>query len=149
MNTRYEEFNGTIVQIYKSLLKIKDREMKLMEMKAAHVDIMAMLSLNPNGLTASELVDLCHLDKGAVSRAIKDLRERGLVENLKETDKRIYGNKISLTEKGKSHAKKVNHKIDSVVDIASASLSEKERNKFYKVLKEISMNLNKIAKEGE
>lgn len=145
MNKRYLEFNGTIANIYKSLLKIKDKEMKSMDMKAAHVDIMSYLKFHKNGLSATELSDLCQIDKGQISRAIKDLEQRGFVEITDNGGKRAYGSKIILTEDGQKHASMVNHKIDKIVHSASAKLTKEERIKFYEVLMEISNNLTIIA----
>lgn len=119
--------------------------MKTMDMKAAHVDLISQLRLSKDGLSAMELSELCQIDKGQVSRTVKDLENRGFVKSSYKKGKRTYGSKITLTSQGEKYADMVNERIDHIVEKASATLTEKERIKFYEVLMEIAKNLNQIA----
>ena len=72
------------------------------------------------------------------------LGEKGFLKG--ENTSKKYRKLISLNEKGKQIARKVAEKIDKIIKIASAQLSEEKRFAMYEGLALINSNLNKICK---
>ena len=71
MENRFETFSGSIVQLNRCLQKIKDLEMRRLGLRANHAMCLYYLGRHPEGLTATQLTDLCREDKAAISRRAK------------------------------------------------------------------------------
>ena len=76
MINRFELFTTTITQIYKNLQRIKMQEMSGFELRGTYVMCMFELNRNPEGLTITQLSQLCGEDKAAISRTISELVKR-------------------------------------------------------------------------
>ncbi|MBR6800926.1 MAG: MarR family transcriptional regulator [Eubacteriaceae bacterium] len=139
MLKRFESFVTGITTCYKSIQKIKSAEMDKfgLGLKGTHVMCIFFLYMNPDGLTASHLSKLCSEDKAAISRAVSTLQEKGFIH---PTEKK-YRDILHLTEEGISLAEKINVLISGWVISGGESLTEEEREIFYRCLKKISDNL--------
>lgn len=149
MFKRFEDFLIASNQISKSIQKIKAREMKEFGLKAAHVMMLFQLKIHDDKATQAELVEWCHEDKAAISRAIKELEDRDLItyENDPTVNKK-YKLKVMLTEKGEDVTAKMGKKIMDAVETASKGYTEEEREMFYNVLFHVARNL-RDASEGK
>jgi len=144
MEERFKIFTIHIAKISRCIRKIKTEEMAEFNLKSPHVSCLYYL-YNKNGeLTAKELCDICEEDKAAISRSIDYLENCGYLKCNSKTEKR-YKSPLFLTEKGKEVGKHVSTKIDNVLNLASAGLSDNDREYFYKSLMLISSNLQKIC----
>ena len=103
MTDRFEQFSFIISGIYRKLQKIKRDEMVKRGYKGAFAQYLATQSRYEEGLTSTELCEICDKDKAAVSRIIAEMEEKGLVQREKKAV-RSYRSKITLTEKGKDVA---------------------------------------------
>ena len=146
MEKRFETFTILISKINRCIQKLKSEEMSEFNLKTSHVSCLYYLYKNKNQLTAKELCDACDEDKAAISRAIKYLETEGFLVCESKTEKR-YKSPLSLTEKGKLAAGKLSQKVDKYVELASAGISEKDRETFYNGLILIADNLQKICDE--
>lgn len=139
MEKIFENFTVTVMKLNKLVQKIKTYEMREYGLKAIHVMCGYYLNLNADGLTAAELVKLTMEDKAAISRALTQLREKGLVSY----DTKHYNAKIRLTEEGKKLAEYITAKSEKAVDAGSAFFTDEQREFFYKSLEGIADNLKK------
>lgn len=136
MEKRFENFTITVLKLNKLVQKIKLYEMSGYGLKAIHVMCLHCLGESPSGLTASELRKLTLEDKGAISRALDLLREKGFVEYTTG-----YNSVIRLTEEGGKVAEFIEKKASSAVEAGGKNLTEDEREAFYKALHSIADNL--------
>lgn len=149
MLDRFDLFMTSVARIYKSVQKIKSREMTELGLKGPQV--MCLLNLRRSGeLTSSELTYLCMEDKAAVSRTVRKLEAEGYVRYEDNGDKRRYRSKISLTQKGEETADKMAEVIKAAVIKGGDGLTDEEREIFYKALVTIADNLQNICEnKGE
>ena len=143
MQKRFETFTVLINRISRNIRKIKNHEMADYGLRSAHVSCLYYL-YSIDGLTATDLCERCEEDKATISRAIEHLETEGYLVCESKNAKR-YKSPIILTEKGTKTAITIAEKIDAVLEISSASLSENEREAFYKSLAIISENLDIVA----
>lgn len=137
MTNRFENFTITILKLNKLVNKIKLYEMKGYGLRAVHVMCLYYLNENCEGLTASELGKLTLEDKAAISRALALLREKELVTY----DPNKYNERVKLTEGGVSAALFILEKAERAVNAAGGTLSEEERENFYRSLGTIARRL--------
>ncbi|MBR5872575.1 MAG: MarR family transcriptional regulator [Oscillospiraceae bacterium] len=148
MITRFEQFTAVISGIYRYIQKLKRDEMVKRGYKGAFALYLATLKRFDGGLTSTELCEICDKDKAAVSRVIAEMEEKGLVERPKNSV-RAYRSKITLTEKGRETADFVAERARLALGAVSGEImSEEEREKFYKILDGIYLNLRKVGSEG-
>ena len=148
MTDRFEQFNLVVSGIYRKLQKIEKAEMVKRGYKGAFAKYLATLSRFEEGLTSTELCEVCDKDKAAVSRIIAEMEEKGLIQREKKAV-RSYRSKITLTEKGKETADFVARRAETAIcAVSDEAMSEEEREVFYKTLDNIYKNLQKIGLEG-
>ena len=146
MQERFRNFTVLITKINRSIRRIKTEEMDEFNLKSPHVSCLYYLSKMP--LTAKELGDICQEDKAALSRSIEYLEEKGFIKCDLSLKKR-YNSVLTLTEKGKKVSSVISKKIDKILDLASAGLSEEKREVLYESLNLISDNLENLCKKYE
>lgn len=93
--TRIRAFN----RFYTSIIGLLDKQYLDSEFSLTEVRIMFELYHHPDGMKASELIDLLSLDKGYLSRLIQNLEKKKLVlKKQSERDGRIFH--LHLSRKG-------------------------------------------------
>ncbi len=147
MVERFAVFVTTVNMIYRSIQRIKTREMTELGLKGTHVMCLFHLNQYPQGLTATQLSSLCVEDKAAVSRAIAKLEEEGFVVLEDSGAKRRYRTNILLTERGRSTATQMIGYIENAVMKGGEGLTQEEREIFYQALHKISNNLSNYSNE--
>lgn len=145
MEKLFESFVFSVSRIYKDIQKIKSREMARMGLRGAHALYLYRLSHAPDGLTGAELAELCDEDKAAVSRAMAQLEEAGLVVYPDDAEQRRYRSRAVLTPAGQDAARRVGELIGSYVGAVQAEMSDTRRRSFYSALSEIADNLHKLT----
>lgn len=145
MLTRYERFIASIAGISRCIQKIETDEMKKYSLKGSHAQFLVALSQNPEGVTAAQLCGLCDKDKAAVSRAIAELEERGL---LRREGGAVYRARLLLTDQGKKLARIVCHKVESAVRLAEAEIDEEQSRELFEILTHIAGGLQSVCKNG-
>ena len=147
MEERFQTFTVLISGINRCIRKIKTEEMDEYKLKSPHVSCLYYLFKIGN-LTSKELCDVCQEDKAALSRSLEYLENNGYIENEISVKKR-YRSPLVLTEKGKDVGKNIAKKIDTILNLASAGLTEEKREILYEGLTLINDNLENIIKKYE
>jgi DNA-binding MarR family transcriptional regulator len=146
MQSRYEQFASSISSIYQSIQKIEKAEMVRYGTKGIFAQYLAALHHRP--MTAAQLSETCDKDKAAVSRAVADMEQEGLLTREGREDRR-YRALLHLTEKGREAAQYVTRQAHKAVEAGGAGLSEKERADLQSALALIAQNLENISKGGD
>lgn len=137
MLSDFEVFVTSITTCYKFLQRIKLMEMHEFDLRGTHVMCIYYLQRNPDGLTASRLAQLCGEDKGAISRTLAILQEKGLIHS----GEKKYRTPIYLTEAGKTIAEQVDEMIIRWVSCGGFGITEEERRCFREVMEKVERNL--------
>lgn len=147
MIDRFEKFSLAISEISKNWHKLTGEEMEKVGLKGPHSVYILTMHRYPEGLTASQICDLCGKDKADVSRMISILEKKGLVAK-EGMNQRIYRGMFKLTEEGKEIAEHVRKRVSLAVELAGKDLNEEKRAIFYDALESVTMNLRELSKEG-
>ena len=73
MVDRFEQFAGYISGIFRQIQKIERDELEKQGLKGAFAQYLVVMSHYPEGITATQLCEVCDKDKAAVSRVIAEL----------------------------------------------------------------------------
>lgn len=141
MQERFQLFTVLITKLCRNIKRIKTAEMEEFDLKSPHVTCLHYI-YDYGGQTLKQLCDISEEDKASVSRSVDYLEQVGLVVHTAE---KKYKNPIELTEKGKEIGKTVSRKIDEILELAGAGITDEERAVMYRCLKTISDNLEKIS----
>lgn len=137
MIQRFQAFVTGITVCYKYIQRIKSAEMTEFGLKGTQVMCLFFLHHNPDGLTATQLCQLCAEDKAAISRTLSSLQKQGYIDS----GEKRYRAVLHLTDVGLQVAKQVDGLIEQWVGFGGDGLSEEDRSTFYRVLEIISQNL--------
>lgn len=140
---RYRQFSSLIQSISRSIQRLKNLETARFGLKGKQVQAIFSLYNYPEGLSLTELCNLCIEDKGGMSRTLKELTEKDLVfvDETAEKEKR-YKKPYKLTEKGADFAKIVADKVGSYAERSGSDLSDEDRAVLYRSLESIAKNLD-------
>ena len=147
MQERFETFTVLINRISRDIRKIKNQEMAAYHLRSAHVSCLYYIYLL-DGVTAAGLCEHCEEDKATISRALDYLESNGFICRDSDRAKR-YRSPLRLTEKGQEAGKRIAEKINAVLDTVSHTLTEDEREAFYRSLSAVSRSLEAIAQNSE
>lgn len=146
MVERFEKFAFVISNAYRYIQRIETEAMEKYGLKGAYVQYMIVIHNNPDGATATQLSDIADRNKAAVSRALAEMEDKGIIYRNKE--KNYYRARIFLTEEGEKAMQYIIDKAKKAVKIADMGLEEKKRDEFYDSLGIITANLRRIIEEG-
>ena len=147
MTTRFEHFSAAIYGIYRDILKIQRDEMTKHNLKGSYALYLTALLHHPDGITATQLCEICDKDKAAISRVISELENKELVTRVSASDT-FYRAKLKLTEHGTQIAEQVDRAASIAVEMATRGMSEDHRRIMYECLGLIATNLRDICKNG-
>lgn len=118
----FESFAVIISQIHFLIQKIKNDEMKKYGLHGSDaIFLFALYYHQPEGLTSKELTNLCHVDKAAVSRGLKELMNKGMITR-EQSDQKVYRLKYNLTDDGMLVAEQFYTKIQLAMDLAGEDM---------------------------
>jgi len=138
MIQRFQSFVTGITVCYKSIQQIKSLEMTEFGLKGTHAMCLFFLHhQDEEGLTASQLCQLCEEDKAAISRTLATLQSRGFIVS----EEKKYRARLILTESGREVASRMDTLIEQWVGLGGDGVSDEERATFYRVLESIASNL--------
>ena len=147
MLTRFEQFCSIISTIYRDVQRLGREVMIQYGYKGAFAQYLVVLCQNPEGLSASQLSELCDKDKAAVSRVVAEMQEKGLIHR-ECGECSVYKSKIKLTEEGQRIACSVCQSVHETVAAVAGELTEEERDAFYRSLGLIHGKLDSLIKDG-
>lgn len=148
MENRFETFSGSIVQLNRCLQKIKDLEMRRLGLRANHAMCLYYLGRHPEGLTATQLTDLCREDKAAISRTLAQLAEKDLVCCPASDGKRSYRAPYHLTSQGQALVQKINDRAEYALSTGGQGLTDAQRTAFYEAMGVILGNLEEYLEQN-
>lgn len=143
MLNRFSQFSYMISSIHRNIQKIEHDEMVKLGYKGAYAKYLVAMFQQPQGITNSNLCELCDKNKAAVSRIISEMEEKGLVIR-----NHSYNALIKLTNKGENLAKYVCAKAELAVKEVSKDLPNDQRSILYLTLNHLSGAINKISENG-
>ncbi len=142
MASRFEQFSFVISAIYRHIQMIERNEMEKLGLKGVFVQYLELLHRHPEGITSSQICEICVLDKAAVSRTIREMEEHDLICRQGSS----YRAKIRLTEQGRQVTEHVLTRTAKAVELAGLPIDD--RPALYTSLEHISGILQKLSKEG-
>ena len=101
MLNRYERFSLYISGAYRYVQKLEREEMEKYGLKGAYAQYLIAMRRFPDGVTATQLCEICDKDKAAVSRAVSEMEVKGV---LKREGKNPYRALLKLTDEGNKAA---------------------------------------------
>ncbi len=147
MQSRYEQFAGSVLCLYRCIQKIQRTEMAKYGLKGSHAQCLLAMSRYPEGITATSLCQLCDKDKAAISRTLSELSRQGLITR-KCREGQVYRTPYVLTEQGRAAADRVDQAARLAVEQAGVGLTEERRTVFYATLDLLATNLTRISRDG-
>ena len=147
MVDRFERFTLAITEISKYWHKIASAEMEKYGLKGPHAMYLVTMQRYAEGVTATQLGELCGKDKADVSRAITMMEKKGLIMRP-SGNQNSYRALLKLTAEGEKAAKFVQERATVAVELAGKDLSDETRKIFYDTLEYIASNLQMLEKEG-
>lgn len=147
MVERYEMFSVAISSIYKYIQKIERDEMIKFGLKGPHAQCLTTLLRFSDGLTSSQLCELCDKDKAAISRAVSELEAKGLVYREK-VNNNTYKALLKLTDAGTDAASHISDSARRAVESAGKGMSDEDRNTFYRTLNLLAHNIESMSTKG-
>ncbi|MGI6117422.1 MAG: MarR family winged helix-turn-helix transcriptional regulator [Bilifractor sp.] len=142
------KFTVSVSGISHSIQRIKDFALTPYGLKGRNVNCLFHLYRNRDGITLVNLAKACEEDKAAISRNVSDLRKMGYVTATSESGKN-YRAKIRLTEAGLKAAEHLDRQITSAVENGGKSMTEEEREVFYRCLVRINSDLQEYCEQIE
>ena len=147
MLNRFQQLSFSVSEIHRYLLQIERDEMEKLGYNAYFAPYLVIMSRHPDGVTAVELGRSCDKDKAAVSRAVSEMIERGLVSR-----ELVRGNgyraPLHLTKKGREVALHVCRRAELAVNAVGGGIPEENRRIFYDALTTIARNMRRFSEEG-
>lgn len=148
MLNRFAKFSFSIAEIDRCWHKLAAEEMAKYDLNSPHaVYLNTLYDAGGDGITAAQLAELCGKNKADVSRMVAILEKKGLAKKV-AVGNNMYRAKLMLTEEGRTAAQHVRERAALAVELAGSGLTEEERETFYKALELITLNLQKLGKEG-
>lgn len=145
MEKRFERFAAAVLEMNRYLQRIKEQEMRRFGLRSAHTMCIFYLGQHPEGLTVTQLTEICREDKAAVSRNLSELSRMGLVSCSAPPDRRVYRDPYRLTERGKEIAAQVEARVSDALSACGRGLTEAQRDNFYTAAQIIISNLEDYA----
>ena len=146
---RFDTFVGSILELNRYLQKLKDMEMKPFGLRANHVMCLYHLGKHPQGLTVTELAEVCKEDKAAVSRCVSQLLQRELVSGNFPENKRSYRTRLILTDSGRELVEQIYQKVDAAMIGGSTGMTQEQRENLYATMELIIANLSRYIANRE
>ena len=146
MTDRFEKFSFAISELYHYLHKITRDEMEKYGLSGPHAIYFFVLSRYETGLTCRSISEASFRNKADVSRAMTLFEKKGLVKKEGGATN-SYRAKITLTDKGKTAAKKLRERAAIVTEAVGNGLTEENRKVLYNSLELIALNMRQICND--
>ena len=139
MSERFERFSFFVTVIHRYMKKLENDEMEKLGLKGSYAVYFLVIGKSTEKITSARLTELCGRNKAEISRAVKDLCERGYVE--KDGRDGNYRAPLVLTEKGLEVYEKLKSIANNAVSMVGGRIPEGKLKDFYETLDEILENL--------
>ena len=143
MQDRFVMFTTLIGNISRSIFRMKSELMSEFDLKSSHVSCLYYLH-HGMAKSSAELCRVCDEDKANISRAVKELEERGMIVRQRDSRGRRSG-RLAITDDGREIAIFITEQIDNILDVLDDVATDDERNAMYKALTGISNRLSALC----
>jgi DNA-binding MarR family transcriptional regulator len=116
-------------------------------LKGTHSIYLTTIYRYPEGVTATQLCELCGKDKSDVSRMMAIMEQKGLVKK-EGVNQNLYRGVFKLTEEGRAAAEFVRKRAALAVEIEGADVTPEQRMVMYEALETIAKKLGEISRDG-
>lgn len=147
MISSFEQFLFSISCINRHVQRLERAEMESHGYRGSFAQYLLALYHYDEGLTAAKLAALCDKDKAAISRAVTEMEEKGLVFRAHNGD-HIYRARICLTEQGKHIAELLFVQARVAVKEIGKELNQEELQTICSALNRIATRLHDMVLES-
>ncbi len=147
MQEHFEVFASLISGIHGNIKKLKAAYTEELGLKEVHIFWIYLLKTHPEGMTASEIAEASRQSRSLVSREIQELLKKNILYTDENTGKRRYGWKLFLSPEGEKMAARISEVADTVQSVVSRDIDVNELEIFYKTLRSLSNNFDKLDVE--
>lgn len=147
MQHRVTDFMTLVVAAYKKLQQIKKKQTAIYaayDIKSQHVMVLHFLGHHSDGLTVTELANLCCEDKSATSRAVEYLVERSYVVHEEDMARRRWRSKVRITPAGMRLCRIIDHISIEASNVVKEGISDEDLEVFYRVFHQMVKNMDKF-----
>ena len=131
----YIRLSVVLSTLHRNLERIKTSRVRPLGLKYGEVLMVYMLNRARDGLTAEQLSRACDLDRSLISRGVKSLKQKGLLDYPEpEKGKRPYGVRLKLTAKGREAGQTLTRFAREIGDTLDESISRFELQSMYTTL---------------
>jgi DNA-binding MarR family transcriptional regulator len=145
LEERFELLTQMVWGVHGNVQRLKADIAAALGIKSAHVFLIYLLRKYPQGLTAAELGELNRSTDGLISRETAALLQQGIITTDKESERRRYGCKYLLTEKGREIATRIADFAMHVQHQADVDLTEEDLRVFYRTFAILLRNFDGIT----
>ncbi len=145
MENHFEKLTISLDRLQKNIKALEKEESALLGVKGVHIFWIYALLAHPEGLSEAEIATVSKVNRSLVSRELDKLLEESIV--TKDTKSR-YNAKITLTEKGREIATRIEDITMTIQKRVRQEISESELDVFYSVLAKISDLFEKRNSQG-
>jgi len=140
-----ENLGSKIACLYRKRARIINKKLKYLDISFNHSILLVNIDRNP-GLNQNQLTELLNLDKTNISKILRTLEERGLLnKQLNVNDKRYY--QIYLSPKGEALTLEIREILSKIWDKHLQGIPQKEKELFLVVLDQILENIDECEEE--
>lgn len=145
---RFEEFSSLTSSVHGNIQKLKARYTTQFGLKAVHVLWLYLLRTHPEGMSASELAAAAQSNRSLVSRELDELFDKGIIYTQENGDKRRYGWKLILTDKGRELADIITAIAADIQKTVSRDIPEEDLITFYQTLKVLAKGFEELSQSS-
>ena len=145
MEERFEILSRMVFGVHGDVQRLKVQIAAELGVKSAHVFLIYLLRTDPEGLTAAELCEMNRSTSGLISRETAELLEQGVIKRDRESDRRRYGCKYLLTQKGWEMARRISDFAMQVQNFVSADIPFEELVSFYRTFGTLLENFDRFT----
>jgi len=144
---RFSAFLIKTERISKNIKRIKDSVMDKYGLRSGHVMCLFQLRQYEEGLSATELVKLCGVDKAMISRVTRELLSEEYITKIHNDDNRTYNQRYSLTKKGEAATKGIDDAITEIFSAIDRDIPPEKMKIFNEVFDIIDKNTSGLFSE--
>ena len=142
---RFEVFFQNISGLYRAVQRLRAQFAQMSGVSSVHLFWLYLLREHPEGLSASLLAQYAQIDRSLVSRQLRPLLARGLVQTDGPEGKRRYGWKLTLTAAGCGIADRIAQQALEIQQTVGRGIAPEELEVFYRVLDTLNRNFSDIT----
>lgn len=140
MENCFERFSLIISDISKQQHKLMASLMRKYGLNGSHAIYILSMHRHPDGISASRISECCSRDKSDVSRSMSVIVEKGFAEKVMSHQNR-HRVVFKLTDKGKETAEDIQKRVNCMMELAEADLTEEKHAVLYEALDSVWHNL--------